>query len=142
MPKQTFLYHPEYDFYMSKIKGTAAEREVVHRLWAEGWAAIRVAGSGSVKYPAPDILAGNNLRKIAIECKATKSNKQYLTKKEVGELKTFSVKFGAEPWIGVRFDRDAWYFINPEDLKETKENYVITSKEAKMKGLLFDEFLR
>ena len=55
---------------VGKKKGINAERELIHMFWAEKWAAIRVAGSGSSKYPSPDILAGNNLRKLAIECKA------------------------------------------------------------------------
>jgi len=126
---------------MSKTKGTVAEREVVHMFWEAGWACIRVAGSGSMRHPAPDILAGNNLRKIAMECKSTKSSRQYLTQKEVDELKFFAEKFGAEPWIGVRFDRLAWFFLNPEDLIETKENYCVSKECAEQKGLSFEELL-
>ena len=50
-----------------KSKGINAERSLIHKFWAHNWAAIRVAGSGSSKYPSPDVLAGNNLRKLAIE---------------------------------------------------------------------------
>jgi Holliday junction resolvase len=64
-----------------------------------------VAGSGSSKYPSPDILAGNNSRKTAIECKASKSAAKYFTKEEISALKEFSTLFGAEPWVAVRFDR-------------------------------------
>ena len=33
----------------TKSKGTNAERELIHNLWANGYAAIRSAGSGSMK---------------------------------------------------------------------------------------------
>ena len=125
-----------------KSKGINAERELIHRFWNNGWSACRVAGSGSTKYPAPDIIAGNNVRKIALECKATKDVRQRFTKKEIEELKTFSEMFGAEPWAGVRFDRLEWYFLTLEDLNETEEGYSVSLKCAKNKGFLFDELIR
>jgi len=70
-----------------KAKGTNAERDLIHLFWKNGWAAMRTAGSGSMKYPLPDVLAGNSVRKIAVECKVTSGSRQYLTKKEISELK-------------------------------------------------------
>jgi Holliday junction resolvase len=125
-----------------KSKGIGAERELIHLFWGTNkWSAIRVAGSGSMKYPCPDVVAGNNIRKLAIECKSSKDTNQYLTKEEVSQLKKFSSKFGAEPWIGVRFDKFKWFFMNIEDLKETDKNYVISLESAKSKGLLFEELI-
>ena len=63
-----------------KSKGINGERELVHMFWNRGWACLRIAGSGSSKYPSPDILAGNKLRKLAIECKITKDQKKYFKK--------------------------------------------------------------
>ena len=60
-------------------KGTNAERELVRLFNELGWGCIRIAGSGSSKYPSPDILAGNALRRIAVECKTTKDNKKYFS---------------------------------------------------------------
>ncbi|MBR9700005.1 Holliday junction resolvase [Candidatus Woesearchaeota archaeon] len=125
-----------------KSKGINAERELIHKFWSVGWAAIRVAGSGSSKYPSPDILAGNNLRKLAIECKASGSDIRYLTKKEIDELKEFSQLFGAESWIAVRFDRMEWHFVNLEDLKFTGANYAVTKELIKNKGLLLEEIIK
>ena len=124
-----------------KSKGISAERELVHMFWGKEWPCIRVAGSGSIKYPAPDVIAGNSIRMIAIECKVTKENKQYLSKKEINELKEFSQKFGAEAWIAVKFNKDKWYFLNIEDIKPTTENFVITNENARLKGLLFEELV-
>ena len=73
-----------------KSIGITAERELIHKFWKNKWASCRVAGSGSIKYPVPDLLASNNLRVLAIEVKSTKENYQYLTKKEIKELKEFS----------------------------------------------------
>jgi Holliday junction resolvase len=126
-----------------KSKGIGAERELIHLFWnTDDWSAVRVAGSGSIKYPCPDVLAGNNIRKLAIECKSSKELNQYLTKEEVMQLIEFSRKFGAEPWIGIRFDKLKWFFLNVEDLKETEKNYVVSLSSAKRKGLLFEELVR
>lgn len=127
-------------FMNRKAKGSCAERELIHLLWAEEWAAVRIAGSGSMKYPSPDILASNIKRKIGIECKASKGKYQYLTKKEIEELKKFCSLFGAEPWIGIKFSSE-WFFLNPEDIKETEKNFVVSRCDAENKGLKFNELL-
>ena len=126
----------------AKHKGTNAERELIHLLWSRGWGCLRAAGSGSIRYPCPDIIAGNASRRLAIECKSTADIKQYLSRKEINELIEFSKIFGAEPWIGVRFDRMEWFFLNPEDLDETEgANYVISIALAKKKGLSFENLI-
>ena len=124
-----------------KAKGTNAERELLHMFWDSGdWIAMRAPSSGAIKYPCPDLLVGNLSRKLAIECKITKNTKQYLTNKEVLELKEFSKIFGAEPWVAVKFPNVNWFFLNIDDLDETEgKNYVITIQSAKRKGLLFEE---
>jgi Holliday junction resolvase len=124
-----------------KSKGTNAERDLIHKFNDAGWVAIRSAGSGSMKYPSPDILAGNNLRRLAIECKAVNDIKKYLTKKEVDELVFFANKFGAEPWIAVRFDRLDWFFLMIEDLETTNSSYAVDIKRAKDKGLSFEQLI-
>ena len=123
-----------------KAKGTGAERELIHLFWNDDWAAVRVAGSGSMKYPSPDILASNNKRKLGIECKTSKNRYQYLTKEEISDLQKFCLMFGAEPWIGVRFSKD-WFFLSLEDLKETGKSFAVSKELAKQKGLTFDELI-
>jgi holliday junction resolvase Hjr len=124
-----------------KSKGINAERELIRLFWDNGWAAIRVAGSGSMRHPSSDILASNTIRRLAIECKASKDTSKYLGKDEILQLKTFSQLFGAEPWIAVRFDRADWLFLTLEDIKDTGQNFCITLDSAKKKGLLFEELL-
>jgi len=124
-----------------KSKGINAERELIHAFWGSNWSAVRVAGSGSSKYPCPDVLAGNGARRIAIECKASKGSVKYLTLKEVDELQQFSKIFGAEPWIGMRFDDMKWFFLSLDDLKKSGNSYAASVELVKKKGLLFEELI-
>lgn len=123
----------------AKTKGTGAERELVHLFWAKEWAASRVAGSGSIKYPVPDILASKNNRLLAIECKTTKNDCQYLTKEEIDDLKTYAKITGAEPYIAVRFAREEWRFLQPDALDVTISQFVISKKLALEVGKRIDE---
>ena len=128
----------------SKVKGSRTERELVHLFNNTGlWAAIRIAGSGLTKDPNPDVLAGNKQRYLAIECKSLKSNIKYLYPEEITQIIDFSSKFGAEPWIGIRFNNQGWYFIKPEHLEKTKsEYYSVSLLLAKEKGLSFKDLIK
>lgn len=125
-----------------KSKGISYERELIHLFWKTGeWAAMRIAGSGSIKYPSADILAGNALRKLAIECKSSKSESVYIPKEEIDQLQQFATKFGAEPWIAVRFHSTLWHFISMDNLEFTESSAVISTENIKNKGLLFNEVI-
>lgn len=125
-----------------KTKGTNAERELIHILWSKGWAAFRAAGSGSIKYPVPDIIAGNVLRKVAIEVKSSSDTSIYIANKEIEDLINFCRLFGAEAWIAVRFSHEQFYFLNIEDIPKTQANRVITLETAKNKGLIAEEIFK
>jgi len=122
---------------MSKRKGSNAERDLIKLFWSIGWAAVRVAGSGSMHFPSPDLLVGNKIRRLAIEAKITKENKKYFSKEEVKQLLVFSSFYGAESWLAIKFPNKNWAFVNPEDLERTKENFVYSSNSHK--GLSFEE---
>ncbi|MBI4451011.1 Holliday junction resolvase [Candidatus Woesearchaeota archaeon] len=125
-----------------KAKGIAAERAVVHMFWKTGtWAAIRVAGSGAIKYPVPDVLAANTLRRLAIECKATKQASEYIPKAQVNDLRKFCRLFGAEGWIAVKFNNRGFAFISLEDLDETLESFVVSRELVERKGLSFEQLV-
>ena len=126
--------------YMSKIKGTGAERELIKILWGAGWACIRSAGSGSTRYPSPDILAGNRIRRVALEVKLTKDKAKYFSDEEIKQLIAFAAYFGAEPWIAIKFTKSGWIFVNPEDLVKTAKGYVFKSES--FNGLNFEEFVK
>ncbi len=124
-----------------KSKGITAERELLHLFWKNDWACIRVAGSGNVQFPVPDLLAGNSARKLAIECKAISSDKKYFSQEDIAQITEFSKRFGAEPWLAVKFLNKGWFFISLDDLEKTKENFVVSLDLAKNKGLIFDELI-
>jgi Holliday junction resolvase len=125
-----------------KSRGINAERDLIHKFNENEWVAFRAAGSGSMKYACPDIIAGNNLRKIAIEVKLTTEEKKYFTKEEIKDLVFFANRFGAEAWVAVKFFREDWLFLTIEDLEETPKNYVADLKVAKRRGLSFEELIK
>lgn len=125
----------------AKGKGTNAERDLVHKFWAANWACFRAAGSGSNQYPTPDLIAGNNLRKLAIEVKITAFERQYFDKKEIEDLRLFGTMFGAEPWVAIKFPRTEWLFLMLEDLEEAQKSFVASKEVAERRGLKFEEIV-
>lgn len=123
-----------------KNKGTRFERELIHKLWENGFAAMRSPGSGSISYPMPDILAGNGKKFIAIEVKMRSELPVYLSEQEVKDLVMFANLFGAEPYIGVKISRIDWKFFRITQLKETKKGYKI-DKEVFTLGIDLEEML-
>jgi len=125
-----------------KSKGINAERDLIHKFWGNGWASVRIAGSGSMRYPSADILATNKLRKLAIECKTSKNPWKYIEKADIDQLKEFAELFNAEPYVAVRFNKKEWVFLTLDDLEETNKNFMINIKKAEMKGILFEELIK
>ena len=127
----------------TKAKGSRAERELLDMFWKTGsWAGYRSAGSGSTPLPSPDLLVGNGKRYLAIECKSLKTKAKYLKPEQIKELIEFSKRFGAEAWIGLRFNNLGWYFVQPERLEKSKKGSLIASLEIlKEQGLTFDKLI-
>ena len=124
-------------------KGDRRERELVNRLDEAGFAVMRApASGGATTRELPDVLAGNGDTFYAIEAKSSSGNPIYLTGEEVEALVYFSKNFGAKPRIGVRFDREDWYFFHPADLYTTDGgNYRVKKETALADGVDFDEFV-
>lgn len=113
-----------------KSKGTAAERDLIHMFWARGWAAFRAAGSGSVPLPCPDLIAGKADRKLAIEVKVIDGTKKYFTRAEIEDLRNFARRFGAEAWLGVKFNRRGWTFVQAHAVQPTANHFVVSPAEG------------
>lgn len=124
-------------------KGDRRERELVNRLDEAGFAVMRAPASGAATTrELPDVLAGNGETFYAIEAKSSSGNPIYLTGEEVEALVYFSKNFGAKPRVGVRFDREGWYFFHPADLYVTDGgNYRVKKETALAEGTDFDEFV-
>ncbi|WP_290596055.1 MULTISPECIES: Holliday junction resolvase Hjc [unclassified Archaeoglobus] len=108
-----------------KNKGTRFERDLIAELWKEGFAAIRVAGSGVSTFPCPDIVAGNGKVYLAIEVKMRKKLPLYLSSDEVAQLEKFSESFGAASYVALKLPRKKWKFFTIQMLERTEKNFKI-----------------
>ncbi len=126
---------------MANRKGERRERELVNRLDEAGFAVMRAPASGSAtERDLPDVLAGNGDSFYAIEAKSSSGDPIYLDGAEVASLLYFSQNFGARARIGVRFDREDWYFFHPDDLYTTDGgNYRVKRETALAEGTDFEE---
>jgi holliday junction resolvase Hjr len=122
----------------TKKKGTDGERELIHKFWAQGWAAVRVAGSGSMRYASPDIIASNAQRRIVLECKVSKATSVYLPHKEVALLRDFAEKFQAEMYIAHKLAGGIWGFVDLDELGVTSQSFVV----KKEMGRSFTDLIR
>ncbi|MFB6218495.1 MAG: Holliday junction resolvase Hjc [Halobacteriaceae archaeon] len=120
----------------SNEKGDRRERELVNRLDDAGFAVMRAPASGSATdRELPDVLAGDGDRFVAIEAKSSAGDPIYLDGEEVEALVYFARNFGAKPRVGVRFDREDWYFFHPADLHTTDGgNYRVKKETALAEG--------
>ena len=118
-------------------KGDRRERELVNLLDEAGFAVMRAPASGSAtERDLPDVLAGDGERFYAIEAKSSSGKPIYLDGAEVESLLFFSRNFGAKARVGVRFDREDWYFFHPGDLYTTDGgNYRIKLETALRDGI-------
>jgi|TARA_B100000925_G_C21655744_1_gene323435 Holliday junction resolvase len=124
-----------------KAKGSNAERQLVAKFWSKGFASIRVAGSGSSRFPCPDVLASNGKKVFAIEAKATKKEYQYFRQEQINDLIEFSRIFLAEPILAIKFS-SKWYFFRLDKLEFTpKGDFSIKKSEAENKGIEFDQLI-
>ena len=126
---------------MSSRKGDRRERELVNALDEAGFAVMRAPASGSAtSRELPDVLAGDGEDFYAIEAKSSAGDPIYLGGEEVEALVYFAQNFGAKPRIGVRFDREDWYFFHPSDLHITDGgNYRVKVETAIAEGTDFAE---
>jgi Holliday junction resolvase len=117
-------------------KGDRRERELVNLLDEAGFAVMRAPASGSATTrELPDVLAGDGERFYAVEAKSSSGDPIYLSGEEVEALVYFARNFGAKARVGVRFDREDWYFFHPGDLHRTDGgNYRVKRETALAEG--------
>ena len=125
-----------------KHKGTAAERELLKMFWGSNLACIRIAGSGSLPLPCPDLLASNGTKTFAIECKAGNTLPRYITNEQISELLTFSKMFGAIPLVAYKVPYKGWRFFHPDDLEKTDKNHIINHGVLEKKSKFFLDLIK
>uniref|UniRef100_A0A7J2TGW6 Crossover junction endodeoxyribonuclease Hjc n=1 Tax=Archaeoglobus fulgidus TaxID=2234 RepID=A0A7J2TGW6_ARCFL len=126
-----------------KEKGSRFERSLIEELWKNGFAAVRVAGSGISHFPCPDVVAGNGNSFFAFEVKMRRSLPLYISSEEIKKLQDFSRAFGAKGYIALKLPREKWKFFGAEDLKKTSKGYKIDEEVyaigkdfSELKGLI------
>ena len=125
----------------NKSKGSKAERELLSLFTENGWRAVRVAGSGVNDESPCDLIAAKlGRRGYTIEAKSSKKSAIYIKKQQIDDFVKFSYILGLKPVIALRFNYEGWLFINPEGLKDSGKNWVISLKDAKEKGNRFSQF--
>lgn len=125
----------------NKAKGSKAERELVKIFTENGWRAVRVAGSGVGEDSPCDILAGKlGKRGYTIEAKSSKKSTIYISRQQIEDFILFSSVLGLTPVIAVRFNREGWLFLKPEQLKDTGKYWAVSLNYAKESALRFSQF--
>jgi len=125
----------------NKTKGSNVERELYQKFIENSYRAVRVAGSGVMENSECDLIAGKKGgKKFAIEVKSSKKPVKYISKEQMEKFIVFSDAFGLKPVIALRFNREGWIFINPDEMRDCGKNWVITLEEAKKKGKKFNQF--
>ncbi len=125
----------------NKSKGGNMEREL-YKLFADnGYRVVRVAGSGTMENADCDLLAGKKGKgKYAIEAKSTRKPYKYISKDQIERFMIFSELFGLKPVVALRFLREGWLFLKPEQLEEKEKSFMISLEDAKLKGKKFSQF--
>lgn len=125
----------------NKAKGSKAERELLDILTQNGWRAARVAGSGVNDNSPCDLFAAKlGKRGFVIEAKSSKKSTIYITKEQINDFVLFSQMIGLNPAIALRFNREGWFFIHPNQLKDTGKYWAVSLETAKSEGKRFGQF--
>jgi len=125
----------------NKAKGSKAERELLQIFTDNGWRAVRVAGSGVNDNSPCDLIAAKLGKKgHTIEAKSSKKDRIYISKQQIEDFILFSSTIGLQPVIAVRFNYEGWLFLEPTQLQDTGNNWVVSLKHAKMNGKRFGQF--
>lgn len=121
-------------------KGARLERELVSELDQRGYAVMRAPSSGAAtERDLPDVLASNGETIVAVEAKSSSGKPIYVGKDEIQALTRFSQRFQATPLVGVRFNREPWYFHDPDELHDSGKNLRVKKEYAKQHGQTIDE---
>lgn len=124
----------------NKAKGSKVERELIQLFTEKTWRAVRVAGSGVGDDSPCDLIAAKSGRGFTIEVKSSKKSSIYITKQQIDDFITFSHILGLTPVIAVRFNREGFIFLAPEQLKDTGKYWGVSLKDAKENGKKFSQF--
>ena len=90
---------------------------------------------------ACDLLVAREDERYAIECKVTNKDKKYLDVEQIKNLVEFSKLFGVDPIIAIKFNRNGWHFVRPNQLIKTQKGFVMSLEEIKKSGKPLKNFV-
>ena len=76
---------------------------------------------------------------MAIECKKTLEKYKYFKKEEIKQLLEYAKKSGSEVHLAIKFPREDWLFLRPDQLEEKRTSYGISMTDAKTRGVRFED---
>jgi len=118
--------------------GSDAERELCHIFIDKNFRVVRVAGSGTLTNAECDLIVANKIKAYCIESKSTRKGGVYIPKDRMIKFLKFAEDTNFNPLIALRFIRENWIFVKPEQFNSEGNTYGITLKKAKQEGLCFD----
>jgi Holliday junction resolvase len=101
-------------------------------LYKQGYAVVRVAGSGAIDMPCPDIVALKSGRCYAVECKAWAKRNLCIPAEKVEELLAWAKRAGARPVIAWRYPRQGWFIMEPKEMHRSDKYYCINLEQAQV----------
>ncbi len=119
-------------------KGANAERELIKRLYAEGFAVTRVAGSGVNPLPCPDVIALKKGKIFAFECKARKGDYLAIPHVNLDDEVEWARIAGAEFFVGWKVQREGWFFFKKKLFRKKNKNYMVSLSDVKKKSISFE----
>jgi len=124
-------------------RGFGAERELARLLWRHGFAVVRGPASGArtkhVIYP--DLVALYKGHIYVFEVKYRSSPSIYISSEQVGRLREFAERAGAEPLIAVKIPRRGWYVVRLSEAKRTR-NGIKIDEDVISTALTLEAFVR
>ncbi len=125
-----------------KRLGSDAERELCHIFITNNFRVIRSAGSGTLTNAECDIIVASKKKAYCIESKSTRKGGVYIPKDRMIKFLKFAEDTNFTPLVALRFIRESWIFVKPEQFNSDGNTYGITLKKAKQGGLSFEDCFR
>jgi len=122
-----------------KRLGSDAERELCHIFISNNFRVIRSAGSGTLTNSECDLIVASNKKAYCIESKSTRKGRVYIPKDRMIKFLKFAEDTNFTPIVALRFIRENWIFVKPEQFNSEGNTYGITLKKAKEEGLIFEK---
>ncbi len=119
------------------MKGARSERELLNRLYENGWSVLRSAGSG-VNALGPDIIAVKDRLMLAFECKAWEKNRLSIDPDAYEKLREWHDNTKFPTYVAWRMNGKGWFFVTLDELKHGDKDHSITKLRTLEINRLFE----